>query len=86
MPASIVVRSCYAPQSGGGKYRRPVRLLVVVGEHKSCYRSNDPDILAEWRNLDSRYTGPRSEYGQALREAQQLVADVNANEAVTTPV
>jgi len=61
----IISRSCYAPKSGNGRYRRPVRILVV-SKFKSCYRHNDPAIVREWKNVDSRYDGPRSAHGQAL--------------------
>lgn len=79
MVFQIVTRSCSAPKSGGGKYRRPVRVLVVDATNgiKPAYRQNDPSVIREWRNVDSRYNGPRSEHGQALRAANQMVERLN---------
>lgn len=77
MPYQVITRSCYAPKSGGGKYRHPVRVLVV-SVYKGAYRSNDPAIIREWRNVDSRYSGPRSEHGQALRAARELAERLNS--------
>lgn len=34
--------------------------------------------MAEWRNVDSRYNGPRSEHGQALQAACELAETLNA--------
>lgn len=75
----IVTRSCNAPKSGGGKYRRPVRVLVVDMTEgvKPAYRHGDPTVKAEWSNMDSRYDGPRSEHGQALRAAKEMVERLN---------
>lgn len=70
---SVVVRTCCAPQSGGGRYRRPVRVLVVRGPVKAAYRRGDSAVVAEWSNVDSRYDGPRSAYGQAIRAARAMV-------------
>lgn len=73
----IITRSCAAPKSGGGKYRRPVRILVV-SQFKPAYRRNDPAVIAEWSNVDSRYSGPRSAHGQALQAARELCERLNA--------
>jgi hypothetical protein len=85
MRYQIVKRAFPAPSSGGGKYRRAVQLMVVDATNgiKSAYRRNDPTIVREWRNVDSRYDGPRSEYGQAKRAAEALVAQLNAQQEIT---
>ena len=77
----IISRSYNAPKSGGGKYRRPVRILVV-SQYKNAYRHGDPAIVQEWRNVDSRYSGPRSEHGQALAAARELVNRLNESTAL----
>lgn len=76
----VAIRSASAPSSGGGKYRRPVHVRVMdqtVSEWHAVRGLND-GVKAEWRNVDSRYDGPRSEYGQALRAARELAAKLNA--------
>jgi uncharacterized protein (TIGR02996 family) len=42
------------------------------------YRKDDPAVLAEWSNLDSRYNGPKSEYGQYRAKAQAMVERLEA--------
>lgn len=81
----VIQRSYNAPKSKGGKYRRPVRVLVV-SQHKGCYRSNDPAIVREWCNVDSRYDGPNSAYGQAMAAARQLCDSLNHPAALTQGV
>lgn len=79
----IVSRRYPAPRSNGGQYRRPVRLMVVDASDgiKPAYRRGDPAIVQEWTNVDSRYDGPRSEHGKALRAAEALVEKLNAEAA-----
>jgi len=84
-PFKISIRSAKAPQSGGGKYRRPVHVRVLdtrVSEWHAVRGLND-GVRKEFKNVDARYAGLKSAYGQALREAQLLVADLNA-EALKT--
>ena len=35
-------------------------------------------VVSRWTDLDRRYTGPRSGYGQALESARALAAELNA--------
>ena len=82
----VIVQRCYpAPKSGGGKYRRPVRVLVVNAANgiKHAYRRGDPDVVEVWENVDSRYGGPRAAYGRALLAARELVDRLNESTAVT---
>ena len=78
----IVTRSAAAPKSGGGKYRRPVHVRVLDSRQSEWHavRGYNDGVKAEWSNVDSRYTGPRSAYGQALAAARELVADLNLAE------
>ena len=77
---SIVIRTISAPKSGGGQYRRPVRVLVVSQVKGRYAYSDDPDVVAEWYNVDSRYAGDRSAYGSALRQAREMVDTLNRAE------
>lgn len=82
----VVTRSAHAPSSGRGRFRRPVHVRVMdstVSEWHAVRGLND-GVRYEYRNVDSRYDGPRSEYGQALRAARELAAKLNA-EASQTP-
>lgn len=75
---AVVSRTCYAPKSGGGKYRRPVRVVVIDTTIQYAGSPIRKGIVAEWSNVDSRYSGPRSEHGQALQAARELAATLNA--------
>lgn len=79
---SIVVRSAPSTNSGGGQYRRPVRILVVQGAIKGCYRHGDKDVIESWENEDSRYQGPRSGYGKAWAAAVKLRSLLTQAEAL----
>ena len=69
---TLIVRSCRAPSARGGKYRRPVvvRVLAAGVSEWHAVRGLIPEgVLFERANVDSRYDGPRSAYGQAMSEA-----------------
>lgn len=79
----ISIRTASAPSSGGGKYRRPVHVRVLDTETmKSEWHAvrGFGGKVAEWSNVDSRYDGPNSAYGQALRAAKSMVESLNAME------
>lgn len=86
--ARYVVRTrvAAAPKSGGGQFRRPVHVRVydtqAGGTEWHWVRGLTPGLVREWRNVDSRYDGPRSEYGKAIREARELAAKLNEMEEV----
>lgn len=76
---------------GAYRWGRPVYVAVVdrevVPEGKPL---RDAGIVAYWgtrahrergQRLDARYDGPRSAYGQALREAEDQVAQLNTEAA-----
>ncbi len=74
----IVVVSAHAPKSGGGKYRRPVHVRVFnPNMQRTAYAAKgygrSVEKVAEWRNVDSRYNGPKSAFGKAIREANTLI-------------
>lgn len=79
----VVIRSCQAPKSGGGKYRRPVRVIVVNTNVQDPSKPIRKGIVREWYNVDSRYDGPNSEYGKALAAATELASKLNAQTAIT---
>lgn len=75
----VRVRQCQAPAANGGKYRRPVTVRVLdttVGPSEWHWVRRG--VVQSWRNVDSRYDGPRSAYGQSLRSAAQLAEELNA--------
>lgn len=78
MRYQVIIRS--APATGrNGKYRRPVHVRVVdstLSEWHTVRRLND-GLKAEYRNVDSRYHGSRSAYGQALASARELAQRLN---------
>lgn len=76
----VVIRSANAPKSRGGKFRRPVHVRVMDSTQSEWHavRGLNDGMIREWSNVDSRYTGPRSEYGQALAAAEQLAAELNS--------
>jgi hypothetical protein len=80
----VTIRAASAPSSGGGKYRRPVHVRVldmaVMKSEWHAVRGRGGKV-AEWSNVDSRYDGPRSEYGQALRAAEQMADAMNRADA-----
>jgi hypothetical protein len=72
-----------APCNGGkGKYRRPMHIRVIDTRQSYWHavRGLNEGVKAIWRNRDSRYSGPRSEFGQACAAAQQLADELNARE------
>ena len=83
----VVTRTVSAPKSGGGQYRRPVAVRVydtaAGGTEWHWVRRLTPGLVREWHNVDSRYDGPRSEYGKAIRQARALAAELNAEVAVS---
>lgn len=82
-PRYIVrVRTCQAPSSRGGKYRRPVvvRVLDTLSGASDWHWVRACPWARQWSNVDSRYDGPRSAYGQALAAARDLADQLNAAE------
>lgn len=74
----VTIRTCQAPSTNGGKYRRPVVVRVVdTTSGPSDWYWHRTGIVSQWHNVDSRYSGPRSAYGQARREAEQLASELN---------
>jgi hypothetical protein len=74
----IAIISAHAPSARGGKYRRPVHVRVFDPEAQTTSyarqgRGRSVVVVAEWRNVDSRYDGERSAFGRAIREAQEIV-------------
>lgn len=80
----VVIRAANAPKSGGGKYRRPVHVRVMDTTQSEWHavRGFNDGLKAEWSNVDKRYNGPRSEYGQAIRAAKELADRLNAEATV----
>lgn len=88
----VMIRS--APLRGStsaGKYRRPVRIAVIEID-RARLRPGDSEprmisthargvvrIVETWENVDSRYDGPRSAYGQALRSARAMAERLTAS-------
>jgi len=73
--------------SGPGKFRRPVHVrvmdlgaTVVSASTRSAWHVSrgEGDIVEEWSDVDSRYSGPRSAYGQSLDAATACAAELNA--------
>ena len=84
---TVVIRSANAPKTGGGKYRRPVHVRVMDSTQSEWHavRGLNDGLIREWSNVDSRYAGPRSEYGQAIAAAEALANQLNAEcEALVT--
>lgn len=78
MRYQVVIRSASA-NGGRGKYRRPVHVRVVDTTKSEWHavRGLNDGIISQWRNVDSRYTGPRSECGKALTAAEKLAKQLN---------
>ena len=76
----VTVRSANAPKSRGGQYRRPVHVRVMDANQSEWHavRGLNDGIVWVRRNVDSRYDGPRSEYGKAIREAQKIADTLNS--------
>lgn len=82
----IVIKRCSnKAKSHGALFRRPVHVRImdlyvteVDAETNSPWhvRRGEGDIIHEWRNVDSRYSGPRSAYGQALAAAEETLAQL----------
>lgn len=75
----VAVSVCQASCKGGGKYRRPVTIRVCDSHDGGYWHAvrNCP-CGRRWSNVDSRYNGPRSAYGQALAAARELAHRLNA--------
>ena len=78
----IAIVSAHAPHSGGGSYRRPVHIRVFDPEkQKTEYARQGKGkavvVHTAWNNVDSRYHGPKSAYGQCIDAARELVAMLN---------
>lgn len=77
-PRYHVAISCYPSTSrGAGRFRRPVVVRVLDRAVGSRWHQVRQPVRA-WPNVDSRYDGPRSAYGQALIAARELAARLNA--------
>lgn len=79
----FVVRQnvCQAPSGRGGKFRRPVVVRVLdTSAGPGQWHWVRFGSVEEWRNVDSRYSGYRSEYGQALADARALCDRLNAEQ------
>lgn len=74
---TLTIKSCHAPMSKGGKFRRPVTVRVLaagVSEWHAVRGLIPGAVLFEARNVDSRYAGPRSAFGAALAQARAVLA------------
>ena len=71
--------SVYTPGcKAAGQFRRPVNVWVVEYTGEGFHSIRSPNIVRKARialNVDRRYSGPRSEYGQALARADVVVAE-----------
>jgi len=79
----IAIVYAHAPKSNGGNYRHLVHVRVYAPklqktEYAKTGKGRSVKILKEWSNVDSRYNGPKSAYGQALGNAQELVELMNS--------
>ena len=77
----IAIVSAKAPQAGRGKYRNPVHVRVYDESiQPTAYarqgKGRNARLIAEWPNVDARNAGPRSAYGQAMQQAETLVASL----------
>ena len=78
----IAIVSAHAPSAGGGKYRRPVHIRVFdpdVQKTEYARKGKGKAVKAHtvWKNVDSRYHGPKSAYGQCMAAARALIAMLN---------
>jgi hypothetical protein len=84
MSYAIAIVSVYAPKANGGGYRRPVDIRVYDPERNVGYgregRGAKRITIAEWHNVDSRYDGQRSAYGQAMAKAVALIERLEARD------
>lgn len=80
----VVVTRCAPATGGAGRFRRPVHVRVMDTTRSEWHavRGLNDGVKLEVRNVDSRYAGPRSEYGRAVCKAQELAAALNALSAV----
>ncbi len=67
--------SVNAPKSGGGKYRRPIDVLIcLVEENTSRIKCRNGKNVINYeiitRNVDSRYNGEKSACGSAMIKAK----------------
>jgi hypothetical protein len=75
----VVVRACQAPSSGGGKFRRP-KVIYVVDSQVQDPAKPVRSYVRCWHNVDGRYDGPKSAYGQALSAARMLSQNLTASD------
>jgi hypothetical protein len=72
-----IITVCAASVCKGlGSFRRPRHIRIV---QDGCRATGvGYTAVAEWRNVDSRYTGPKSAYGQSMESARQTLAALQA--------
>lgn len=78
------IRVVSAPvNSGNGRFRRPVHVRVMDTTQSEWHavRGLNNGLKAQISNVDSRYSGPRSAYGQAMAYCRELMNELNAAEA-----
>lgn len=85
MVARYQISVSTAPAKGGnGKYRRPVHIYLFDTQAKGTrwhwVRGLNGGLVKMWANVDSRYSGPKSAYGQAMQEAKELCQQLNAEQ------
>lgn len=71
LPDGRALVLAHSESSGGGAWRRPVRLTLAETdgtEYRHARATNVLSIAQVWDGLDGRHTGPRSGYGRALLE------------------
>jgi len=78
----LITVSAHGPCTGGGKYRRPVHIRIFnpdiqPTEYARQGKGRSVIVQAEWKNVDSRFQGPRSAYGQSLAMARSVLARLN---------
>lgn len=79
----VTVATCQAPSSGGGRFRRPVVVRVLdTTAGAGPWHWVRYGVVSEWHNVDSRYDGPRSAYGQAIRAAHAECDALNAESSL----
>lgn len=74
----IYTPSVAAGTSRGGQFRRPRDICVVECPADKTPNRSSKHTRVLWvrKNLDSRYTGPNSAYGQALNLATKWLSEV----------
>lgn len=85
MRYTVIVRACAAGRTRGGQYRRPVtvRVLDTLAMQSEWHAVRGlGGCIFERSNVDSRYGGERSAYGQAIREAEALAHRLNSGQTM----